>query len=296
MCVQFRVLLLIILFIGILPGNAKGEEDQNNDQADVNGPAAELRRESPASLLETELGDNEVDLFIAGSWQTRLGFDLGLARPRRGADVPGLPTGRLTGRDFPGFDTPAFENIVDLTLSLRLDDRYFFETTFLDDPEQDFEVDSILFGYDGRREDTLKSLRVGLGPLSIPAYPYIPAAESAGNTFGASATLEGESNRHDLLARFERSTLETARYLGTRNLNEQRIDPTGYIRNRRFVLPDAGVENLRIFREVGPDDGGTNDDTVSGGDGRRYEELDLNRDTAFSLAEGTVTLEEPASG
>ncbi len=294
MHVQFRLILFTLLFIGIFAIEANAENGETDDSA------AELERESPASLFETEIGDAEVDLFLTGSWRSRLGFDYGLIRPREGADVPGLPDGRFTARDFPGFTTRPFENIVDLTLSLRLDDRYFFETSFVDD----FELDTILFGYDGREQDTLKSLLVGQGPISIPSYPFLPVAQSAGNTLGASARLETERTRHDLMARFEPTAAEISRFRGQRELAETRLDPALWIRDRRFILPDEAVTNLRVFREVGTttadgqiDPGGRYDGPLfTDAAGHIYEEIDIDADASFSLTRGTVTLDEPAGG
>ncbi|MFP4644262.1 MAG: hypothetical protein ACLFM0_07895 [Spirochaetales bacterium] len=295
MYVQFRVIRLTLLFlIGILCIEANAQEQEADDSP------AQLERESPASLIETEIGDADTDLFLSGSWRSRLGFDLGLIRPREGAGLPGLADGRFSSRPFPEFTTQAFENIVDLTLSVRVDDRYFFETSFVDD----FELDTLLFGYDGREEDTLKELLVGQGPISIPAYPFLPVAESAGNALGASARIESQRSRHDLMARFEPTTIGISRFQGQRELSQTRIDPATWVRNRRFILPDERVTGLRVFREVGTR---ARDGDIDPGErydrplftdaaGHIYEEIDVDAESTYSLARGTLTLDTPAEG
>ena len=300
--------LLTLSFIGILSletsaneppagnGVSNGEIDSDGARADSDGeidsdgPRAELRRESPPSLLETEIGDSTVDLFVLGSWTVRAGIAAGMATVGGDEPVSGLTPGRLTPQPFPAFDPAGFrfENIVDLTLSLRLDDRYFFETSFVDD----FELNSILLGYDGREEDTLHSLRFGYGPISIDRYPFMPAGESVGNTLGASARLVSDVSTHDLMARYEPTALESVRFRGRRMLEQERIDPATYTRDRRFLLPDSGVNDLRLYRERSTGGPGT----VSDEHGRHYEEIDIGAETIFSLARGTVTLDEPADG
>lgn len=287
--------ILTLFFIGILSvetsaNQPPGGRDTSTDRGTSGEAEAELRRESPASLLETEIGDSSVDLFVLGSWTVRAGIAAGMATVGGDEPTSGLTPGRLTAQPFPAFGPGGFRfaNIVDLTLSLRLDDRYFFETSFVDD----FELNSILFGYDGREEDTLQSLRVGYGPISIEPYPFMPAGESVGNTLGASARLVGEVSKHDLMARYEPTALESVRYRGRRLLEEERIDPATYTRDRRFLLPDSGVNDLRLYRERSTAGSGT----VSDQHGRHYEEIDISAESAVSLARGTVTLDEPADG
>ncbi|TVR02855.1 MAG: hypothetical protein EA403_07900 [Spirochaetaceae bacterium] len=238
--------------------------------------------DAPSALFSAQLGDADVDLFIDGSWRTGIGGTLGWAfHPA----IP--PDGRRVTFPyaFPSMQRRPFYNIVDLTISLWLYERFFFETTFIND----FEFNTVLLGYQGQEGEFVQSVRVGNAGLSISPYPYIDFNESLENSPGASAEFRSDTTLHELLLRYEPSSTDRRRFFGMNELDERRIEPSAFIRGRFFVLPDQNVEDLQLFRESA-------DGSFSGGDGRLYERINLDAEAVFSTSEGFVFLRRPATG
>ncbi|MFP4703955.1 MAG: hypothetical protein ACLFMV_04030, partial [Spirochaetaceae bacterium] len=258
----------------------EGEDD--DEERDAGEPAVEPA--SREALFGTSIGDAEVDLFIAGSWETGIGGAVGWAfHP----EIP--PEGnRVTfPYDFPGMEPVPYYNAVDLTLSLWLYERYYLEASFADE----FEVNTFVLGYQGREDELLQSVRVGYGLFSISDYPYVPAEEATEPAPGLSAALETERSSHELLLRFEPSEEQRAVFYGMNEATEKRIDPTDYIRGRFFVLPDDEVEDLRLYIEDA--DGGLSGNEGTGGTWRR---ADLDAEAVYSADRGFIYLREPARG
>ncbi len=238
--------------------------------------------DAPSALFSAQLGDADVDLFIDGSWRTGIGGTLGWA-----FHPPIPPDGRRVTFPyaFPAMQRRPFYNIVDLTISLWLYERFFFETTFIND----FEFNTVLLGYQGQEGEFVQSVRVGNAGLSISPYPYIDFNESLENAPGASAEFRSETTLHELLLRYEPSSTDRRRFFGMNELDERRIEPSAFIRGRFFVLPDRNVEDLQVFRESA-------DGSFQGDDGRFYERINLDAEAVFSTSEGFVFLRRPATG
>ncbi|TVR34276.1 MAG: hypothetical protein EA404_03005 [Spirochaetaceae bacterium] len=241
-----------------------------------------LEPDAPSALFSAELGDADVDLFIDGSWRTGLGGTLGWAfHPA----IP--PDGRRVTFPylFPGMQQRPYYNIVDLTISLWLYERFYFETTFIDD----FELNSILLGYQGQEDEFVQSVKVGNAGLSISPYPYLSFDQALENSPGASAEFMTQHSRHELLLRYEPSATERQIFFGMNQLDERRIEPANYVRGRFFILPDGGVENLQVYIESA-------DGSFQGDDGRLYKRANLDDEAAYSVSEGYVFLRHAAAG
>ena len=235
------------------------------------------REEAPTALFEADLLDAKVDFFIEGSWTARLAAGFGFSW---GADVEGVQAAGV--EDFSS--GLLFEQTPELTLSLWYDDQYFFETQI--SSEQTLET--FLFGYFGEEDDLLQELRIGntdigrgeLGSLSLP--------EASRASLGTYGRMKSEYGEHHLALRYDPADTEELHFLGSKLLVEERIAPEDYIRGRFFVLPDEGVEALRVYLE---DDQGI----YQGLDGRRYRRLD-DSEVVVSAAEGLVLLRRPVYG
>jgi len=245
-------------------------------------PRGVYLEQDPEALLSLDVGDADVDLFVLGSWRSGIRGAYGIAlHPPLGPEGSRV----TTSYPFPGFETLPFYNIVDLTISLWLYERFYFESTFADE----FELRSILFGYQGRPGEFVQQVKLGNAPLSISEYPYIDIGEGTENTPGASALFETTRSSHEALLRYEASASERMTFIGMNELREERVEPGSYIRGRFFVLPDGDVEELRLYLEDATG-------SIVGEDGRRYRQADLDAEAVVSRSAGTLQLREAAAG
>ncbi len=270
--------VLTLIFVMLLAGGVGAVWAQEENEL----PRGVFLEEDPEALLSLEVGDAEVDLFVLGSWRSGIRGSYGIAiHPPLGPDGSRV----TTSYPFPGFETIPFYNIVDLTISLWLYERFYFESTFADE----FELRSILFGYQGRPGEFVQEVKVGNAPLSISEYPYIDIGEGTENAPGASALFETSRSSHEALLRYESSGSERMTFIGMNELREERIEPGSYIRGRFFVLPDGDVEDLRLYLEDATG-------SIVAADGRRYRQADLDAEAVVSRSAGTLQLREAAAG
>ena len=227
--------VVILITVALVPLSA---------QAPYN-PFAET--EAPPALLDLAFGDSDVDFYLLGSWSVGSVVGYGVAVH------PPLPESgrRLTAPyPFPGFETRLFYQTVDLTLSLWLRERFFFEASVTEDRT----LSSIAAGYYGAPDETVRSVIVGVTPLDTATYPYIDSAQSAAGSSGANtpgllARFGTGVAEHELMLRLENTTTVVQRYRGTQPLDEQRIPVDSYVRGRAFVLPDGNVHDVRVYVE-----------------------------------------------
>ena len=163
--------------------------------------------EAATSLLEGKIGDSDVELLIDGTWriETSLGGVWGSPGPVT-PEVPGFSSGFM------------FNQIPDLTLSLWLRERYFFETSFTE--EELF--NTYLLGYEGREGEFLRRVRIGNTGTNTDSTPLVEVPDHPDDALGASATMETAASRHELLFRYQRTSRITKEYRGEA---ESRGDP-----------------------------------------------------------------------
>ena len=243
-------------------------------------PTAE---EAPESLLELEIGAADVDLFAEGTLTTGIGGAVGLARDLTGSKAVRFPY------PFPGLETVPFYNRVDLTISLWLLRRYFFETTISDE----FQDSTLLFGYAGLPGEFVQSVLIGTTAIEMGAYPFLGFGDGSGalgqDAPGASALFQTEKSTHEFMVRLDAAREETITYRNGRIVTETTIDSGNYVRGRFFVLPDGNLETLSVYEE-------TPDGEYAGSDGRAYRPVSLATETTFSLADGTLAFDRQPTG
>ncbi|MFW5814677.1 MAG: hypothetical protein ACOCWX_04445, partial [Spirochaetota bacterium] len=259
-------------------------------------PPDPFDEEAPATLYDFEVGDAEVSLFSAGTWTAGVAPAIGWLVTR---DDDGTLRS-LPGYGFPGLESVPFEQQANLTLSLWLLQRYFFETTVSfggsasdDSVASDALSDStFLFGYAGRADESVQSVLVGNTAIGIGAYPFLGFGDESGSVGqdapGASAAFRTDRSTHELMVRFAPSERDEIVYANGGIVTETRVSASEYERNRHFVLPDGGLDFLEIYVES-PAGGFTGDG------GRRYRRLDLDAEVVFSLADGTFSLRDRPS-
>ncbi len=233
--------------------------------------------EAPESLFQAEIGDSEVELFLLGSWNLSLTGSLGL----RYSSVEK----RAVPAVFPGM-TPGFlfKQVPDITISLWLMNRYFFETSVREDSREN----TYLFGYQGGEDEFLQSVRIGNTETDMDSYGYFTVPEPPKNSIGAYAMMESEHSDHEVLLRYEPAEEQETVYQGKYEITEAREALHEYIVGRYFILPDSAVSGVEVY--VQDPEG-----QYTGSDGITYRPADAE-EVSVSPADGTVSFSETQTG
>lgn len=232
--------------------------------------------EAPTALFSAELYDAEVDFFIEGSWTASVQSGAGISW---GDGISGIQPAMVS--DFT--DGFRFEQVPQLTLSLWYMDRYFFETSITEEQQ----LETFLFGYFGEEGEFLQEARFGNTDIGYGDYGVFSIPEASRHSLGGYGLFKSNSTEHHIAARYDPAQLEELHYRGSRLLEEQRIPPESFIRGRFFILPDKGVESLKVY--VRDDQRGSLTDTA----GRSYRRLE-DEEMVYSAAEGILYLSSPA--
>lgn len=204
-----------------------------------------LEEEAPPYLLDLDVGDTEVELFVLGSWTAESVFATSLAIH------PPLPDSdkRVTwGYPYPDFETRLLDQTVDLTLSLWLYRRYFFEASFADDSD----VNSIAAGYFAAEDELVQEFVVGNVPLAVGRYPYQYAGNTASQAGrkpnpGTVLRLQSDTTFHEFLLQLENSSQQSIQISDGGVTEEARIAPESFLPGRAFVLPDPNITDVEVL-------------------------------------------------
>lgn len=229
-----------------------------------------FEEEAPEAIFSTKLGDTDVSLFIEGSWEISLtgslGWDLG------SGSLIDTPFEEMT----PGF---AFSQIPDLTISLWLLDRYFFEVSV----KEDSQYNTFLLGYEGKEDEVVQSVLLGNARIDIDDYAFLSVSSIPENSLGLSVALKSPISFHEVIVRYDPSELMKKEFIGNNLVNREIFQPYEYYRGRLFILPDNNIDpgTIQIYIE-------DNNGTFTGSDKRRYK-IAENTEVFSSAKEGTVT-------
>ncbi len=225
--------------------------------------------EVPLSIFSYQIGDENVDLFLSGFWQSSLSGGLGISW---NSDNSGVDKAQ-----FPGFtDGLIFEQSEDLLISLWLANKFFFETSIIDN----YDLNTILFGYSAEAEDAfLQEVRIGNTDIGMGSYSFLNLSEASTDSLGMTATFKGEISEHQIALRYDPAEGREKSFIGGYEISEDRIPLTDYIQGQYFILPDDKVTNLKVYIEdpAGPYTAGST----------KYRLADEN-DAVVSAEEGFV--------
>jgi len=105
-------------------------------------------------------------------------------------------------------------------------------------------------GYTGLENEFLKEVRLGNSGISMRNYPNM-AFGTTKNAFGIRAQAEDlqKGINADAMIRWDSLSYTTKRFLGTSALEETAHAAAGWLRGRRFLLPDTAISSL-VLRET----------------------------------------------
>jgi hypothetical protein len=255
---NFTVFFSVIVLLSLFTITLRGEE-----------PEILVQEEAPATIWDMDIGDTDVDLYLAGYWKMGLMGGTAASWSSDGVDFP---------TDFPGLTSFSFYQAPDLTISLWLMNRYYLETSFV----EGFDKNTYAIGYRGMEGEFLQSVRIGNSEITIDDYTGLSVPNAEYNTPGISASFETETTYHDVMVRYDPTSEESKTFLGEYEVTEEVINLGDYVRGQYFILPDEDIDSITVY--IADEDG-----SYTGSDGLTYSVASDN-EASYSLSDGTVTM------
>ncbi|MCK5671746.1 MAG: hypothetical protein KAH95_00125 [Spirochaetales bacterium] len=229
--------------------------------------------EAPESIFSISPGGAEVDLYMLGTWESDLRGGLGYSWNSEDSSLiesyfPGMTSGLILSHS------------PDIFISLWLMNSYFFETSFIDN----YELNTILFGYEAIDENFIQSVRIGNTDIGFGDYSYLSIPEASADSMGGMALFKNDKSEHQFMIRYDPAEMQKKSFIGQYEVDPTRVDVSNYVTGRYFILPDDNVEDLMVYIE---DSSGT----YSDGSNRRYKLAD-SEDAIISAEEGIVFFRE----
>ena len=256
----FTVLFSVLALIFSLNGNIYALDPPPTEQ-----------EEAPATVWDMNIGDTEVDLYLAGYWK------IGLIG---GVSVESGSSGIVFPAAFPGLTDFRFYQEPDLTISLWLMNRFYLETSFL----EGFDKNTYAIGYRGMDGEFIQTVRIGNSDIKIDDYKGINVPSPQYNTPGISASFQTAKSYHDILFRYDPTSEHKKVFLGEYEISEELIGTGAYKKGQYFILPDNNIDFIEVY--IADRDG-----IYSGSDNKKYKKATEN-EVYYSLADGTVSLFE----
>lgn len=234
-------------------------------------------------LFSYKLNSSDLDFFLKGFWDMSLTF---APEFKFGPDTPTQVMSLV----------PVFSNKADLTMSVFLNNTWFFEAAIADGLEQT----SISAGYRG--DKVLKLAKLGTHGITFPEYYSLygfadlkKGRNRYSNTApGIMASFGGSNWLADFMLRYDSSQSQEKIFYGTREVFSNLIPAYQFDDGKRFILPRGHTQNVReIFAEIGKNETATVACTDKSG--RKYKKLSSG-DFLLLPAQDQIILEKKISG
>ena len=265
----------ILLIFFVLTYSLFGQPGEAGDlMRDSSPPVTSSSPEKAAPFLQNlKINNTEAKIIAQGYW--RMKFSLG---------------GRFTpedgGTSFEGIDEGFnFLQKPDLNLSLLVADRWFVEATLLNN----FDKNIYRVGYKGKEGEIVQEVSAGNGGINMNPYAFIKPARPQTGTPGFLARFETSKSKHELLVRYDASSITRKTFQGNYEIQTSTIPLYDYIRGQYFILPDRNISNSIIYIE---NSNGSITGTDTAGRTRRYKRLEP-AEYFINLREGTLNTPEP---
>ena len=230
----FYGLFLLIFSAGILRAEENPPVPPLEIELDIEELEESLRDEAKSELMSLKLGDSDVSLSVAGYWKGTLQGNLGLALTPLGTQIVSP-------------DSPVlFTQEADLTLDLRIRDRWFVEASFLDD----YAINTYRAGYEGASGAFVQYAGIGNTGLDFPAFPYLDLGGDSPSSFGYYGHFGGGALNFHTLFRWDQAAREQRIFVGNRERGYVYLSPDNSARGLSFVLPDENIDSgIQVFLE-----------------------------------------------
>jgi len=273
-----RAIIVILIFIPFLvfsqeEATAQPNEEETATEINMDDLRRRITGEARQELMSVSLGSSDVSLFATGSWKGDLELNFGLSNSPLGIGFASPQTPFL------------YQQEVDLTLSLWINNRWFVEVNFVDDSAQN----TYRAGFQGKPGEFLQYAGVGNAGLDFPSFPYLDLGGDSPSSFGFYGRFGTNNLDIHTLVRYDAASREERTFSGDRERTYSDLQPQDTLRGISFVLPDYDINpDITIYIE---DDKGTVHDST----GKRWR-LVQQSEYAFSRMHGLLELSIRSSG
>jgi len=188
----------------------------------------EITEEASSRLVNMDINNTNVALFINGYWKGSLGITWGLANSAFGINPYSNNVPLL------------FTQETDITLSLWIWQKLFIEANFLDG----YNVNTYRAGYQGLPGETMQYMGIGNTGLDFPSFPYLDLGGDSSSSFGYYGRFGSDDFTFHTLFRYDAAAREERVFTGNRERSYLYLAPDKPLRGRFFVLPDDSIASV----------------------------------------------------
>lgn len=135
-----------------------------------------------------------------------------------------------------------FTQVPDISASLWLFNRYFFETNITNNSEENV----FLLGYQNSNS-ILQEIRIGNDDLNIGSYAGYTPSVNENRSPGTRFKIVTNNTNHEILARYTSEESNYIEYKGYNILEEEDLDISNYNKARYFILPFEDQIDLNLY-------------------------------------------------
>ncbi|MGL1894368.1 MAG: hypothetical protein OCD02_22240 [Spirochaetaceae bacterium] len=169
------------------------------------------------------MDENDIYMTLEGSWK----FDI---------------TTFAEGNISEAFDNIIFSMVPDLTASIWLFNKYFFEAQIKEESDENL----FLLGYQNSN-GILQEVRIGNDDINIEEYAgYIPP-ENVDRVPGTRFKIKTTNTQHEILARYSNEVKNSIEFRGLNLFEEEVLLLNNYSKYNYYILPFDDIEPLNLF-------------------------------------------------
>ena len=241
------ILLILTAFFSFPNRNADAEEyifrNESESAGSINSSSLLIPfpEESPASIFNFNIHDNEV-IFLADGWWN--------------GEMEGVFNSTYTSKNGLNSSTPnfVFKQQVDLSLLFMLNKQWYFKTDFADE----FTKNTVSAGFYGKPENPLKEFKISNRNIVFPDFYSMSLFNRSigggeNQAPGISAHFESSFSKKwvaDFAFRYDMTEQHDATFYGKNSVSTAYVELSNFMTGQFFVLPEKLIQNIReIFVE-----------------------------------------------
>ncbi len=265
--------LIFCAFFAFSNKNADAEEyffkNESESAGSLNSPSTMIPspEESPASLFNFNIHDNEI-IFLADGWWN--------------GEMEGQINATYSEKNGFNSSTPnlVFKQQVNLSLMFMLNKQLYFKTDFADE----FTKNTISAGFYGKPENPLKEFKISNRNIIFPDFYSMSLFKRSigggeNQAPGISAHFESPFSKKwlaDFALRYDMTEQHDATFYGKNSVSTEYIELSNFMTGQFFALPEKLIQNIKeIFVE---------NSSGSYTDGKKRKFKKLSRDDFLTIA------------